>query len=190
MDCMVHGVTKSWTQLNYFHSLTQKEREFIGRVDIKLLTELSEEVQNQTWETKENSTQDPAAENAALNILHITVGTTGEPEHTPATKACTSVGQWQLHFWTLGSAVGVCAQLGQTLRLHGLWPASLPCPWEFPGKNIGVGCHALFWGNLPDPGIETASLASPELAGEVFTLRATWETLALLYQIQIILNNF
>ena len=56
MDCMVHGVTKSWTQLNYFHSLTQKEREFIGRVDIKLLTELSEEVQNQTWETKENST--------------------------------------------------------------------------------------------------------------------------------------
>ena len=82
MDCMVLGVTKSWTQLNYLPSLTQKEREFIGRMDIKLLTELSEEVQNQTWETKENSTQDPAAENAALNILHITVGATGEPGHT------------------------------------------------------------------------------------------------------------
>ena len=27
------------------------------------------------------------------------------------------------------------------LRPHGLQPARLPCPWDFPGKNITVGCH-------------------------------------------------
>ena len=24
---------------------------------------------------------------------------------------------------------------------HGLQPARLLCPWDFPGKNTGVGCH-------------------------------------------------
>ena len=24
---------------------------------------------------------------------------------------------------------------------HGLYPARLPCPWDSPGKNTGVGCH-------------------------------------------------
>ena len=25
----------------------------------------------------------------------------------------------------------------------GLWSARLPCPWSFPGRNSGVGCHFL-----------------------------------------------
>ena len=29
------------------------------------------------------------------------------------------------------------------LRPHGLSPARLFCPWDFPGKNTGVGCHFL-----------------------------------------------
>ena len=29
------------------------------------------------------------------------------------------------------------------LRPHGLEPARLLCPWDFPGKNTGVGCHFL-----------------------------------------------
>ena len=33
--------------------------------------------------------------------------------------------------------------VSDSLRPHGLWPARLPCPWDFPGKNTGVGCHAL-----------------------------------------------
>ena len=28
-----------------------------------------------------------------------------------------------------------------TLRPRGLQPARLLCPWDFPGKNTGVGCH-------------------------------------------------
>ena len=27
--------------------------------------------------------------------------------------------------------------------LHGLQPTRLPCPWDFPGKSTGVGCHCL-----------------------------------------------
>ena len=26
---------------------------------------------------------------------------------------------------------------------RGLWPTRLLCPWDFPGKNTGVGCHFL-----------------------------------------------
>ena len=28
------------------------------------------------------------------------------------------------------------------LRPHGLEPVRLLCPWDSPGKNTGVGCHA------------------------------------------------
>ena len=29
---------------------------------------------------------------------------------------------------------------------HGLYPTRLLCPWDFPGKNTGVGCHFLLQG--------------------------------------------
>ena len=29
---------------------------------------------------------------------------------------------------------------------HGLYPARLLCPWDFPGKNTRVGCHFFFQG--------------------------------------------
>ena len=39
----------------------------------------------------------------------------------------------------------VCAQLIQ-LCPHGSWSTRLLCPWNFPSKNTGVGCHALLQG--------------------------------------------
>ena len=36
--------------------------------------------------------------------------------------------------------------MSNSLQLHGLWPARLLCPWDFPSKNTGVGCHFLFQG--------------------------------------------
>ena len=38
-------------------------------------------------------------------------------------------------------------------------PGSSLHPWDFPGKSMGVGCHFLLHGDLPDPGIEPSSLA-------------------------------
>ena len=36
------------------------------------------------------------------------------------------------------------------LQTHGLQPTRLFCPWDFPGKNSGVGCHFLPQGIVPD----------------------------------------
>ena len=40
-----------------------------------------------------------------------------------------------------------------------LWAAArrLLSPWDFPGKNAGVGCHFLLQGNLPNPEIKPVS---------------------------------
>ena len=32
-------------------------------------------------------------------------------------------------------------------------PARLLCPWDSPGKNVGVGCHALLQGIFPTQGL-------------------------------------
>ena len=41
----------------------------------------------------------------------------------------------------------MCAKLLPTLRPYELWPAGLLCPWASPGRNTGVGCHALLRGS-------------------------------------------
>ena len=38
--------------------------------------------------------------------------------------------------------------LSDTLQRQGLQPAGRLCPWDFPGKNTGVGSHSLFQGIL------------------------------------------
>ena len=37
-----------------------------------------------------------------------------------------------------------CIESDMTERLY--WNRSLLCPWNFPGKNTGVGCHFLLQG--------------------------------------------
>ena len=62
-----------------------------------------------------------------------------------------------------------------TLRPCGAQPARLLCPWDSPGRNTGVGGHALLQGNIPDPGIRPTSLTSPKLAGRFSTTdEPTW----------------
>ena len=47
-------------------------------------------------------------------------------------------------------------------------PARLLCPWDSPGKNIGVGCHFLLqkMAGLPNQGIEPASSESTALQAD------------------------
>ena len=52
-----------------------------------------------------------------------------------------------------------------------LW-TRLPCPWESPGKNTGVGCHAILQGPLPTRGAACASSLS--IGGAFFTTSAAW----------------
>ena len=40
----------------------------------------------------------------------------------------------------------ICAQSWLTLRLRGLQPTRLLCPWNSPGKNARVGCYFFLQG--------------------------------------------
>ena len=44
-------------------------------------------------------------------------------------------------------------------------PARLLCPWDFPGKNTGEGCHLLLQGIFPAQGLTCTSC----IAGRFFT---------------------
>ena len=43
--------------------------------------------------------------------------------------------------------------VSDSLRPHGLQPARLLHPWDFPGKSTGVGCHFLLQGIFPMQGL-------------------------------------
>ena len=45
-----------------------------------------------------------------------------------------------------------CSVMSDSLRPQRLWPAKLLCPWDFPSKNTGVGCHFLLQGIFPTQG--------------------------------------
>ena len=46
----------------------------------------------------------------------------------------------------------------------GPWPARLLPPWDSPGKNAAVGCHALLQGIFPTQGLNAAGLGQDLLA--------------------------
>ena len=52
------------------------------------------------------------------------------------------IAQWMSGINTYASSVISVV----SLRPQGLYPARLLCPWDSPGKNTGVGCHALLQG--------------------------------------------
>ena len=55
----------------------------------------------------------------------------------------------------------VCVSLSvmsSPLQLHGLQSARLLCPWDFPGKNAGVGCQFLLQGIFLTQGLKPSLL--------------------------------
>ena len=48
--------------------------------------------------------------------------------------------------WKVKMSMGVTRSvlfLSDSLQLPGMYPARLPCPWNFPGKKTRVGYHSL-----------------------------------------------
>ena len=64
----------------------------------------------------------------------------------------------------------VTSFMSDSLWPHGLQTARLVHPWDFPSKNIRVGCHALPPGDLPNPGIEFMSPVSLALQADSLPL--------------------
>ena len=52
----------------------------------------------------------------------------------------------------------VTSVLSDTLRPRGQWSIRLLCPWKSPGKNTGVGCHALLQEIFPTQGLNPCLL--------------------------------
>ena len=58
---------------------------------------------------------------------------------------------------------------------EGCEPARLLCPWDSPGKNAGVGCHALLQGIFLTQGWSPGLFLSPALVGKFFPTSATYD---------------
>ena len=57
--------------------------------------------------------------------------------------------------------------VSNSLQPHGLQPARLHCPWNFPGKNTEVGCHLLLQWVFLTQGSRPVSLVFPARATTV-----------------------
>ena len=54
-----------------------------------------------------------------------------------------------------------CSVLSDSLQPYRLQPTRLLCPWDSPGKNTGVGCHALLQRIFLTPGSNSHLPVSP-----------------------------
>ena len=60
--------------------------------------------------------------------------------------------------WELSAECEVASVMFNSLRPHGPHPTSLLSPWDYLGKNTGVGCHALLQGIFPTQGFSPCLL--------------------------------
>ena len=68
-------------------------------------------------------------------------------------------------------------------------PPGLLCPWDFPGKKNGLGCHFLLQGTFLSQGLNHHLLTSPALAGGFFTASTAWEAHNSYIAILVLLNS-
>ena len=52
----------------------------------------------------------------------------------------------------------VVSVVSNSVQPYGLQPSRLLCPWDSPGKNTGMGFHALLQGIFPTQGLNPGLL--------------------------------
>ena len=72
--------------------------------------------------------------------------------------------------------VAIAFSMSNWVWPYGLHPARLLCLWDSPGKNTGVGCHALLQAILHIQGSNSCLLHLPVLVAGFFTTSTTWES--------------
>ena len=93
-----------------------------------------------------------------------------------------------IHAYT--RCVCACSVVSDSLQPQAIQPARLLCPWDSPGKNTGVGCHALLQKTFPTQGLDTRLLASPALAEGSFTTSPHTTTHTLDISLQLSSHDF
>ena len=75
------------------------------------------------------------------------------PTHDLSEIRGQSLENWNTYiFISLGNRVCVHSVVSNSLPCHGRKPTRLFCPWDFPGKNTGVGSHSLLQELFPTQG--------------------------------------
>ena len=77
--------------------------------------------------------------------------------------------------WEEVHACQVASVVSASLQPHGLQPFRLLCPWDSPGKNTGMGCHALLQGIFLTQELNLCLLCLLALEEGFLTTSATWE---------------
>ena len=67
--------------------------------------------------------------------------------------------------------------MSNSFQPYGLLPTRLLCPWNFPGKDIGVGCHFLYQGIFLSQGSTLGLL----LGRRILDHCAIWEDINVKY---------
>ena len=80
-----------------------------------------------------------------------------------------------------------CRVVSDSLQPHGLQPTRLLCPWNFPGKNSGVGCHFLLQGIFPSRDGDQTHISCISCIGRwILSHRATCEAYNKIQQIELL----
>ena len=74
----------------------------------------------------------------------------------------------------------VASVVSNSSRPHGLQTPRLLCPWDSPGKNTGVGSHALLQGICPTRGLDPRLLFFYTV-GRFFTTEPSGKPIVLFY---------
>ena len=82
--------------------------------------------------------------------FHVFSSTLASPGSLSSWRTSSPLNDWRLLFTR--------SVVSDSLRPRGLWPASLLCPGNSPGKNPGVGCHALLQEVFPTQGLNPCLL--------------------------------
>ena len=122
MDCIIHGVTKSRTQLSDFHF----------------------HLYNVLVSGEGNA--------AHSSILAWRIPWTEEPGRMQSMGSQKVGHDFSLCLTYIQSESESCSVMSDSLQPYGLHPARLLCPWNSPGKNTGEGSHSLLQGIFPTQG--------------------------------------
>ena len=123
MDCRVHGVTKSWIWLSNFHFHW-----------CPMANQRRKSEKESGWSSRERNHKRVDLSVFAIWLILL----------LPESRQFDSVLRAMLRSNVSGS-----------LRPYGLYllqSTRLLCPWDFPSRNTGVGCHFLLHGIFPIQG--------------------------------------